>query len=166
MKRFPAVLLAMFFSLSPGLFSSHFDMILVGDPVLEDIRYLSLETGRPILSFTLPLSPHEVRKFLDSIDESLLSEPALEAFYRVKRRLSPQAPMISFSSDDFSAFLNINSTMEARVRTNQNISWYPRYPEIPPIISFPSRFFFGDFLQLYLEPSLAMSPIYSQRAYK
>jgi len=163
MKRFLTALLIMFFSAPLGIFASLYDMILVGDPVLEDIRFLSLEAGRPILSFTLPLSPHEVKTFLDSIDESLLSAPALEAFSRVDKRLSPQAPRLSFSSDDFSVFVGINSTVEARARTNQSISWYPRYPRVPPVFSFPTRFFIGNFLQLYLEPSWQMSPIYYQR---
>jgi len=153
----------MFFFAPPRIFALHYDMILVGDPVLEDIRFLSLEAGRPILSFTLPLSPHEVRAFLDSIDDSLLSTPTLEAFSRVNRRLSLQAPRISFSSNDFSAFVDINATIEARARTNRNISWHPRYPAIPPVVSFPVRFFIGNFLQLYLEPTWKMAPIHYQR---
>ena len=164
MRRFLPALLALFFSFPLGIFASHFDMILVGDPVLDDIRFLSLETGMPILSFTLPLSPHEVKTFLDSIDESLLSAPALEAFSRVNRRLSLQAPRVSFSSSDFYVFVDINATIEARARTNQRISWHPWYPTRPPVVSFPVRLFVGTFLQLYLEPTWKMSPIHYRRA--
>ena len=163
MQRFLSIILLIFCLLPSGVFASHYDMILAGDPVLEDIRFLSLETGRPILSFTIPLSPHEVRRFLYSIDESLLSAPALEAFYRVNRRLIPQAPRVNFSSDEFSVFFGINSTIEARARTNQSISWYPRHPTIPAVVSFPTRFFISDFLQLYLEPKWQMSPTHYQR---
>jgi len=163
MKRFLPVLLLVFFSAPSGIFASHHDMILVGDPVLEDIRFLSLEAGRPILSFTLPLSLHEVRTFLDSIDDSLLSVPAQEAFLRINRRLDLQAPRVSFSSEYFSVFVDLNATIEARARTNREISWYPRYPSVPPVVSFPVRFFIGNFLQLYLEPTWKMSPIHYRR---
>ena len=172
MKQFKLGLFAlmiMFFFLSPGLFASehssaHFNMILVGDPIIEDIRFLSLNTGRGILSFTFPLSHHEVRNFLDSIDESILSAPALEAFNRINRRLGLQAPFVNFSSDNFSVFLNINSTLEVKARTNQNISWNTWYPggskTIPPVISLPTMVFLGSFLQLYLEPVWRMSPVH------
>ena len=163
MRRFLPALLFVFFSLPPGVFASHYDMILVGDPVLEDIRFLSLEAGRPILSFTLPLSPHEVRTFLDSIDDSILSAPALEAFFRINRRLSPQAPRVSFSSEYFSVFVDINATIEARARANRNIAWHPRHPARPPVVSFPVRFFIGSFLQLHIEPTWKMSPIHYQQ---
>ena len=164
MKHFLPAILILLFSVPSTVFASHYDMILVGDPVLEDIRFLSLETRRPILSFTLPLAPHEVRRFLDSIDESVLSGPAQEAFTRVYKRLTPQAPLLNFSSDEFSVFVGINSTFETKARTNQSISWYPRYPRIPPILALPTRFFIGNFLQLHLEPTLQISPIYYRRA--
>jgi len=164
MKRFLSALLFLFFSAPWGIFATHYDMILVGDPVLEDIRFLSLEAGRPILSFTLPLSPHEVRTFLDSINESGLSAPAQEAFSRIERRLSPQPPLLNFSSDNFSVFADINATVEARARSNRNISWYPRYPEVPPVASLPIRFFIGSFLQLYIEPTWKMLTHHYQSA--
>ena len=153
----PALLMAFFFA-PQGTAAAHHDMILVGDPILEDIRFVSLEAGRPVLSFTLPLSPHEVRTFLDSIDEGLLSPPAREAFFRIERRLALRPPRISFSSSDFSVFVDVNATIEARARANRNVSWHPRYPAIPPVVSFPVRFFVGDFLQLYLEPVWRMAP--------
>jgi len=156
MKRFLPALLLVFLSAPLRIFAMHYDMILVGDPVLEDIRFLSLEAGRPLLSFTLPLSPHEVRTFLDSINESSLSAPALEAFSRIERRLSLQPPLLNFSSDNFSVFADINATIEARARTNLDISWYPHYPEVPPVASLPIRFFIGNFLQLYIEPTWRM----------
>jgi len=63
---------------------------------------------------------------------------------------------LSFTSDIFSAFLNIHSTIEARARFNQDIDWHPRHPHIPPMVSAPARFFFADRFQLYFEPFVAM----------
>ncbi|MDR2542667.1 MAG: capsule assembly Wzi family protein [Treponema sp.] len=141
------------------LFSSPYDMILAGDPVLEDILYLSLESGKSILSFTAPFAPHEIKRFLDSIDVSNLSIPAQEAFNRVNRRLNPQAP-ISISGDSFLFMLNINSTIETRTRFNSDISWLPQYPKTPPLLSLPLRFYFSDFVQLYMEPIIAVNPVF------
>ena len=81
-----------------SLFASPYDMILVGDPVLEDLRYLSLESGDPFLSFSPPLAPHEIKQYLDTLDPYILSLPAQEAYKRVKTRLSPEAAL-SFSSN-------------------------------------------------------------------
>ena len=47
-----------------SVFSAPYDMISVGDPVLNDLFYLSLETGNSILSFTPPVAPGEIRIFL------------------------------------------------------------------------------------------------------
>ena len=144
--------LVLIFSLS----ASPYDMVLVGDPILDDLRYLSLESGRPFLSFPPPLSPHEIELFLNFLDTSLLSEPGREAYDRVRARLVPSARLNFFESDNFLMTININSTLEARVRTNDDISWYPQYPRVPPFITLPVRFFFSDSLMLYMEPNLTM----------
>ena len=162
MKGKKLILFACLFFFENILFAAPpniFDMILVGDPVLEDLRYISLESGKSFLSFTPPLAPAELKIFLDSIDESLLSEPAREAFYRIKKRLKPTAPL-SFSGDLFSVFLNINSNIEVKARTNTAIEWYPEYPKISPLISLPLKLFFADSFQLYVEPSLTMDTDY------
>jgi len=163
LKLLRLVYLSVFLFLSFGLFALPFDMIPVGDPILEDLRYLSLESGRPFLSLPPPLAPAEVEQFLDSLDESLLSEPAREAYYRARKRLAPEA-RLSLTSDHFSVFFNINSTLEARVRFNRDIDWYPQYPKIAPMISVPLRFFFGNIVQLYFEPLVSVNPPHYQSA--
>ena len=146
------IFLAFTFSLS----SSPYEMILVGDPVLEDLRFLSLESGLSILSFTPPFPPHELELFLNSLDTSTLSSPALEAYNRIRERLIPRVSLKLFESDNFLLGINIISTLEFRGRSNDNISWYPQYPRVPSFLNFPLRFFFMDSLMLYVEPQLTM----------
>ena len=155
MKAVRPVFFLCFILLATTVFASPFDMILTGDPVLEDLRFLSLESGKPFLSFTPPLAPAEIENYLDYLDTSLLSGPAQEAYLRIRERLTPQA-RLSFTSDVFSTFLNINSTIEARARFNQDIDWHPRHPHIAPMFSAPVRFFFAGVFQLYFEPFVAM----------
>ena len=137
--------------------SAPFDMISTGDPVLNDLRYLVLVTGRPFLSFTPPLSPGEVRYFLYTIDSSLLPTSAQAAYYRVLSRLTPSANL-SFSSGIFSTFIEINSTLEGRLRFNREVREFPRNPNISPFIAAPVRFHFGNTFQLFVEPSITMRP--------
>jgi len=132
-------------------------MILTGEDILDDIRFLSIESGRSFLSFSPPLAPGEVRNFLDSIDESSLSSPAKDAYYRILNRLAPKA-RLSYTYKIFSAFLNVNLTLEGKASFNPDISWYPRYPESVPLFSFPLRFFFSDYVQFYIEPGKAATP--------
>ena len=139
------------------VFSQHFDMILTGDPILEDIRLLSLETGKPFLSFTPPLSPGEIKYFINSINEDSLSYSGHAAFVRILNRLDQKAN-ISFSIDHFSAFFNIESSLEARFKSNENISEYPQDPNIRPFVAVPIRFFFSNIIQLYVEPSYTKRP--------
>ena len=134
-----------------------FDMIHARDPILDDIRFLSLETGFSFLSFTPPLSPDEVRQFLNKIDISLLSGPAMDAFDRIENRLIPKAN-ISLSSEYLSLSLNIKSTIEGVFRFNDDIDIVPHNIKIPHLISFPINFYFADFLQLYVEPFIGAAP--------
>jgi hypothetical protein len=146
-----------------SLFAAPFDMIMMGDPVFEDLRYLSLESGKPVLSFTPPLAPAEAERFLDSLDVSDFSAPALEAYERAKKALIPEAAL-TLSADVFSMSLNINAALEARARFNKDISWYPEYPKIAPVLSLPFNFYFADSLQLYFEPIIAADPEYYANA--
>jgi hypothetical protein len=134
-------------------------MILTGDPVLEDLYFLSLESGKPFLSFTPPLAPAEVEQFLDSLDVSNFSSPALEAYERARKALIHEAPL-TLSVDAFSISLNINAALEARARINSDISWHPEYPKIAPVLSLPFNFHFADSLQLHFEPIIAADPEY------
>jgi len=134
-----------------------FDMISTGDPILNDLRYLGLVTGRSFLSFTPPLAPAEVRNFVDGIDRSLLPASAQEAYDRILNRLVPSANF-SFSSGVFSTFIEANSTLTARLRFNRDVSEFPQNPNIDPIIAIPTRFNFGSNFQLFIEPSVTMRP--------
>lgn len=156
MKKMRFVLLALLIYPGGALFALPFDMILVGDPVLQDIRFVSLESGSPFLSFTPPLAPAQVEIFLDSIDASLLSAPALQAYYRIRRRLIPQAS-VSFFSDNFSLFLDINATLEGRARFNSDIAWDPAHPNISPLLALPLRLHFANTVQLYIEPIISVT---------
>ena len=147
------------FLIFPGLYASPYDMIPVGDPVLDDITFLSLESGKALLSFTPPISPHELRIFLDSIDPNLLSPPALEAYNRAENRLNPQS-RIGFSTEYFSLQFGINSTIELSSRFNENIRWFPFYHRTPALLSLPVNLFFVNSIQLFIEPSAGFSPQY------
>jgi len=156
MKKLQFIFFIFILILTNSLFALPFDMILTGEDTLNDIRYLSIETGKSFLSFSPPLAPAEVRNFLDLIDEDSLSQAAKEVFNRIQNRLTPKTKL-SFNSKYFSAFFNFNVTLEAKTSFNPDISWYPRYPESVPIFSVPIRLFFSDYVQLYIEPSKAAS---------
>jgi len=160
MKKALTIFLVLFLFTVSNIFSQAsqpFDMILTGDPVLEDLRFLSLNSRQPFLSFSPPLAPGEIRNFLDSLNEENLSTPAREAYHRARRRLTPRAN-ISSSHGNFTSLFNINSTVNARVRFNSDVSEYPQNPNIKPFVAVPMRFFFSNNLQLYFEPSLTMRP--------
>jgi len=145
-----------FIFLSHNYLFSHFDMILADDPILEDIRFLSLESRSPFLSFTPPLSSGEIRGFLDRIDRDVLSSGGREAYNRVRARLTPVAS-ISYSDELFSLLFDLNSTVEGIARFNSDISLYPRYSHITPLISAPLRMSFANMIQLYFEPIFAVN---------
>ena len=149
-------LLPLFF-LPFSLPASPYSMISVGDPVLDDLRYLSIQTGRSFTSFTPPLNPHEVENFLNSLDTGNLSSPALSAYNRIRARLAPQRAFTPVSSDIFSFNLNMNSTLELRARANTDVSWHYIYPKVTPLFSFPITIYFLDSVQLYMEPMITMS---------
>ena len=141
------------------LLAQPYDMISVSDPVLEDLRYLALVSGRPFLSFTPPLSPHEIEQFLDSLDNTNLPLPAQEAYQRARKRLTPEAN-ITFARKNFQFLLNIDSTIEIKTRLNTDITWYPQYPDIPAFLTFPFRLSFVNIFQLYFEPGINVNSQY------
>jgi len=159
------IFLIIFLIISVKLFASPYDMILVGDPVIEDIRFISLESGRSILSFTPPFAPHEIEDFLNRIDESNLSAPAKQAYNRVRNRLILKTPL-SLSWKNFSLSLNVNLTLEGKARFNTDIDWYPYYPKIPSLLSVPLKIFFAETLQLYVDPAVGIDPFdYNKNGY-
>jgi hypothetical protein len=151
------IFLSYFFIIVNSLFAQPFDMILTGEDILDDIRFLSLESGKMFLSFSPPLAPAEVKNFLDSIDESLLSPYAQEIYYRVLNRLTPKEKL-SFSHNIFTVMLNLNLTLEGNVNFNSDISLFPLDSTNTQFFSVPIRFFFHDFVQLYIEPSKTKNP--------
>jgi len=158
MKTSRLILFSYLFFKVSSLFCLPFEMILTGDPILEDLRYLSLESGKSIVSLTPPIAPAEIGIFLNSIDPSLLSKTSREAYDRIQKKLLPGEDPLSISSENFSALVNLNFTLEGRLRINTDIEWYPQYPKIPPLFSFPINLFFADSLQLYIEPILTVVP--------
>jgi len=143
--------------ISLNLFAVPYDMILVGDPVIEDIRFLSLVSGKSVPSFTPPFAPHEIKNFLNLIDESSLSPPAIEAYTRVLNRLNPKTPL-SLTWEVFSLSLNVDLTLEGRIRTNKEMDWQPVQSKIPTFISVPLKLYFVDVLQLYVDPAVSIDP--------
>ncbi|MCL2184461.1 MAG: hypothetical protein FWB86_01215 [Treponema sp.] len=155
MNRALLLLLTLLILTVMNIFASPYDMILVGDPVIEDIRFLSLESGRSFLSFTPPFAPHEVENFINRIDTETLSPPAREAYNRIRKRLTPSAPL-SLVWHNFSFFLNVNTTVEFKARFNNDIDWRPEYARAPSMLSVPFRFFFSDSLMLYFDPAVSI----------
>jgi len=157
MKFLRIIFFNFLFLLCAALFASPYDMILAGDPIIEDLRFLSLEAGKPINSFTAPFAPHEVRNFLNLLDEASLSSPAQEAYNRVILRLEKKAPL-SLSWDVFSLSLNIDVTLEGRARFNKEMDWYPNQPKIPDFLSVPLKLNFSDAVQIYFDPAVGIDP--------
>jgi len=134
-----------------------FDMISVGDPVLNDLRHLSLESGIPFLSFSPPLAPAEIRNFLERVDTAVLSESAMASYMRLEKRLTPEAN-ISVRNGIYTFLFNVESTIEGRTSFNKKVAEHPENPNINPFITFPLRFSFANTVQLYVEPSFARRP--------
>jgi len=139
--------------------SSLHSMILTGDPILEDIRYLSVKTGYPFLSLTPPLSPAEVRNFINYIDESVLSDYDFEVYGRILDKLSVHPPFLSWSLDDlFTIHVNISSAFDLTYNFNSAISALSQIPKSAPLFSMPVRLFIFDSLQLYIDPIVDVKP--------
>ncbi|MDR2542604.1 MAG: capsule assembly Wzi family protein [Treponema sp.] len=138
------------------IFAQPLDMIPAGDPILEDIRYLSLVSGKPFLSFSPPLAPGEIKDFLEAIDENELNAFERETYNRVLRRLSPSVNRAS--NGYFTSSFDIYSTVEVRANFNSDVSGFPQNPNIVPFFAFPVNLFFAETFQLFIEPSITMRP--------
>jgi len=137
------------------VFCAPLEMILTGDPIFDDIHFLSLETGIAFLSFSPPLASNEVIVFLDKIDDSTLSSYAREAYLRIFNRLSFDTP-ISFRSDIFSVNVNFNVTIEGNLILNSSVDGNPLNTKTPALLSIPIRIYFSDFFQGYMEPDISI----------
>ena len=163
MKFKTAFILTLIIFCAGGLFAGPFDMISAGDPIIDDLRFLSLSSGKSILSFTFPLSPYEIRNFLEALDKSSMSAAETEAFDRVEKRFIPDA-RIKITGSVFSLFFTPGSEFEIRARLNDEVSWYPDFPRVPSIISLPLRLHFGSVFQLYMEPGFTMNTDFYNKA--
>jgi hypothetical protein len=160
MKRLVQIAWFWVFFATAGLgtiFGTPFVMIPVGDPVLEDLRFVMRESGRNFRSFTPPLSRDEAALFLDEINENELSEPGRKAYDRIWNRLNPD---VRFSNGLFSLDARINLAVEGRGRTNEDIPWGQGEKKSPAFFSLPVDIFFADTLQLAFTPLLAADPFY------
>jgi hypothetical protein len=157
MKYMRLILLGLLLLPALNLSAGPFDMIPPDDPIIEDIRFLSLEAGKSMLSFTPPFSPGEIEIFLETIDTSLLSEHARQAYVRIENRINPQTNL-QFAFKDLIISLRIESTLEGRVRFNTDISWEPLQPKAAPVLNLPLRLHYADTALIYFEPIIASDP--------
>ena len=145
------------FLLTGVLHANPFDMVLTNDPVFQDIRFLSLETGIPFLSYSPPLGLGELENFINNIDPGTLSTPAKQSYDRITDRLTPKA-FFTIEHEGFSFLADLNVNLEAQFKHNNNIFWPSPYPETPPLVSAPVRLGFFNTLQFFVEPSLELRP--------
>jgi len=154
------ILFLLIFLLTVNIFSQQYFMIPAGDPVLDDIKYLSVAAGKSFLSFAPPLSPDEVKNFLDLIDEKSLSSSEREVYDRVLNKLIFAKPPISWSDkeDNFSVLFNINFELEGKIKFNSDVSWNENESGITPLFAFPLQLFFFNVFQLFIEPTIGLRP--------
>jgi hypothetical protein len=132
-------------------------MISAGDPALEDLRFLVVQSGKSFLSLTPPLSRDEVLLILEDIDTDALSPAGWEAYNRIQNALNPK-PL--YSSGYFSMNVRIMAGAEARMRTNPAVSWTQNERDSPPLLALPVNLFFADRVQMVMEPLLTRSISY------
>jgi hypothetical protein len=92
-------------------------MFSIDDNIYEDLRSLALDSGRPLTSFTIPLSSKEVAGYLDELDPAV--DPALQA--KVRERLKGERP--TFSSGAFDVRFGFEAGAEAAMRTDKEVPW-------------------------------------------
>ena len=157
MKKY--LLLLFFLFLTFNLYGQSFSMISTSDPILEDIRYLSVVSGKSFLSFSPPISTDEIRLFLNSVDLEALSQGDRIVFDRISYKLMPPSPFLSWSHESsFLISMNIDLTLEAKVRFNDDISWDSQNSYPNQLIKIPLQLLFGNTFQLYIEPAFGLRP--------
>ncbi|MCL1993204.1 MAG: hypothetical protein FWG66_09680 [Spirochaetes bacterium] len=130
-------------------------MFGAGDEIFYDMRFLSLETGRVIFSFTPPMSSHEIRLFLDGIDTAALSDPALAAYDRINERLAPRA---FFSRGGFAAAAGMTLAPALSFRTEERAGWILPDHDNPRMLSFPFDLYIMDSVHLHFESAFQRFP--------
>ncbi|MDR1072868.1 MAG: capsule assembly Wzi family protein [Treponema sp.] len=138
-------------------FASPFTMISAGDPALEDLRFLAVQSGKSLLSLTPPLSRDEVALILQDIDADSLTSAGEAAYKRVMKAINP-TPL--YSRGFLSVDAHIQAGVEARVRTNPAIPWTQSDKDSPPLLTLPVNVYAADKAQLFIAPMLARSRSY------
>lgn len=132
-------------------------IVSVGDPVLSDLRLLSREAGKSLLSLTPPLSSDEVRNLLASIDIGSLSPAGTDSYNRVVDHL--RAP--SVLADGALGFaVKPVLALEGRVRSNPEAAWVRSESDTASPIKFPLEFYFGDSLYATGDLEIRADPTY------
>ncbi|MDR2782357.1 MAG: capsule assembly Wzi family protein [Treponema sp.] len=138
-------------------FASPFTMISAGDPALEDLRFLAIQSGKSVLSLTPPLSRDEVLLMLQDTDAGNLSPAGKAAYNRVMKAINP-VPL--YSNGFLGVDAHIQAGVEARVRTNPAIPWTQNVKDSPPLLELPINIYAADKAQLFIDPLLARSRSY------
>jgi hypothetical protein len=141
--------------------ASPFTMISAGDPALEDLRFLAIQSGTSLLSLTPPLSRDETLLMLQDIDADNLDPAGAAAYNRVMEALNPK-PL--YSSGFLSVDAHIQAGVEGRVRTNPAVPWTHSDKDSPPLLAAPVNVYFADRAQMVIEPILARSRSYFNEA--
>lgn len=142
------------------IYAEPFRMVSAGDPVLEDLRFLSREGGVSLLSLTPPLSGDEIRNALSGVDPDRLSASGREAYHRVLAALA-RKPAILDAPFGFSVRPEL--ALEARARSTGDIPWSSPETSSASLLTAPFEFFFSDRLYARLDLSVRTDPTYYDR---
>lgn len=141
--------------LGTAAFSQNFTMFSAGHPVLEDLRYLSREAGKSLLSLTPPLSRDEVIDILESIDLQQLSAAGKKAHDRIKTYLHPEKQL----GDEMLSFAcHPSISIEGAFRTEPDIHWSPDTQDFSSALILPLELYAADRLYIVSDVILGRDP--------
>ncbi|OHE73089.1 MAG: hypothetical protein A2413_18850 [Treponema sp. RIFOXYC1_FULL_61_9] len=134
-----------------------FRIIDVGDPLIEDIRFLSREAGASLLSLTPPFSADEALNALESVDAGTLRSAAREAYDRivVSLRATP-----SFRDGLIGISAAAVAATEFRWRTDGALPWSAGDSSSSSLVRVPLEFFFGDSVYAAGDLEIRTDPYY------
>jgi hypothetical protein len=95
---------------------------------------------------------------LDDFNSEELSVAGRGAYDRIQAALTPKTQL---SSGFFSLSAHSALTGAARARTNTNLAWDDfsyRFKDDPALLTIPVNLFFGNSVQLFIEPSVTRDP--------
>jgi hypothetical protein len=159
MKRNSRLLIVPFLTLFPlflhaeNAASARLVMVPAGDPLYENLRALSVETGVAVPSFSLPLASYEIQNYLDSLTPESFS-PASRALYdAIERELSPHVLLGEDDSLALGAEAGLNA--EASAKTNNALPWVlPDEHHSAPFLFVAADLFAYNRLQLHVSAGL------------